>query len=356
MPTRQRLWPVLLYSALCVVALARSGHNVGSGRRSVRLGPSPSARAAERDVRRRKTDPREPIRPRRATAPWRIPWVEWKDILGRTAVRINDDRLLSVAAGAVFYVLLALFPAIAVFVALYGLFANASTIDAQLSGLSGVLPGGALNLLHEELRRLAQAKGANGLGFVIGLLGALWSATSGVKAIIDALNVAYEEKERRSFLRLNLVATAYALLGMAAMAVAVAVVVVVPIVLDGLGFGSVSGRLIVIARWPALLVLVIVGLGAMYRYLPCRREPGWQWLTVGSVFAGTAWLASSFLFSWYIEHFGTYNATYGSLGAAVGMMMWMWISIALILIGAQLNAEIERESGADPKAGMEPQA
>ncbi len=346
MPERQPLWPVLLYGALGVVALARSG-------RPAQVRSSASAAAVEGCVRRRDTQSRErreykspePTRPPRSTAPWDIPWTGWKEILWRTFAKINEDRLLSVAAGAVFYELLALFPAIAVFVALYGLFANPSTIDAQISALSGVLPGGGLSLLHEELSRLAQAKSANGIGFVVGLLAALWSATSGVKAVIDALNVAYDEEERRSFLRLNLVAIAYALIGIAALMVAVGAVVVVPIILNGLGFG----RLIAIARWPALLVLVVLGLAAMYRYFPCRREPRWQWLTVGSAFAGTAWLASSLLFSWYIAHFGTYDATYGSLGAVVGMMMWMWISMVLILVGAQLNAEIERQSAWGPR-------
>jgi membrane protein len=355
LPERQPLWQVLLYGAIGIIALARAG-------RSAHAASSASVAAIDQRFRRRDTQSRERIRlepnvkSRRANALWDIPWSGWKEILGRTFVKINDDRLLSVAAGAVFYGLLALFPAIAVFVALYGLFADASTIDAQISALSGVLPDGALGLMHEELKRLTQATGANGIGVVVGFLGALWSATSGLKAIIDALNVAYEEKEERSFVRLNLVAIAYALVGIAAVMVAVGAVVVVPIVLNGLGFGSVSGRLIAIARWPALLILVIVGLAAMYRYLPCRREPRRQWLTVGSALAGTAWLVSSLLFSWYIAHFGTYNATYGSLGAVVGMMMWMWISMVLILIGAQLNAEIERQSAPGPKADKKPQA
>ncbi len=280
----------------------------------------------------------------RASSPTAIPWSGWKEIVSRTYQEINDNRLMAVAAGAVFYSLLALFPAIAAFVALYGLFSDPSAIDAQVTALSGVLPGGALNLLHEELGRLAAHKGANGLGFLVGLVFALWSASSGVKAIIDALNVAYDETEKRSFIRLTLISLAYALLAMVGAIVMVGAVVVIPIVLGRLGFGS----MVALLRWPALLVLVIVGLGVIYRYLPCRREPRWQWLSVGSVFAGTTWLVSSLLFSWYIANFGTYNATYGSLGAAVGMMMWMWISMIVILVGAQLNAEIERQAANEP--------
>jgi len=334
-------WPLLLYGALAVVAVARGEERM---RPSGPLGNSVRAAGPHEPA------PQERRPQRRAGAPWRIPWQDWKDIFWRTYAKINDNRLLSVAAGAVFYELLALFPAIAAFVALYGLFANPSAIDAQVSALSGVLPGGALDLLHEELQRLAAHKGANGVGFFVGLLGALWSASSGTKAIIDALNVAYGETEKRSFIRLTLVALAYALIGMAALMVTVSAVVVAPIVFGKLGLGPIAGPLVAMARWPTLLVLVVVGLAVIYRYLPCRREPRWQWLTVGSAFAGVTWFVSSALFSWYIGNFGTYNATYGSLGTVVGMMMWMWISMVLILVGAQLNAEIEQQNAPDPAA------
>jgi membrane protein len=338
------LWTLLAYGALGLVAATRRGRpaRVGYGRTPEHNGEF------HREALPAKRDLEEQGRGLHAVAPTDIPWSGWKEILWRTYAQINDNRLLSVAAGAVFYSLLALFPAIAVFVALYGLFANPSAIDGQVSALSGVLPNGGLDLLQEELGRLTTQKSANGVGFLVGLLAAFWSASSGVKAIIDALNVAYDEKEKRSVIRLNLVALGYALAGMVALTVMVGAVVVVPIVLGSLGFGSDAGRLIAILRWPALLVLVVVGLGVIYRYLPCRRQPHWQWLSVGSIFAGVAWLVSSLAFSWYVASFGTYSATYGSLGAAVGMMMWMWISMVLVLVGAQLNAEIERQAGGVP--------
>ena len=291
------------------------------------------------------TDAPERGRGRRAAAPWEIPWRGWKDILWRTYEGINDNRLLAVAAGVVFYSLLSLFPAIAAFVSLYGLFADPSAIDAHVSTLSGVLPGGALDVLHEELRRLTANKASSlSIGFVVSLLFALWSANAGMKSIIDALNVAYGEKEKRSFIRLSLVSLLYTLIAIASLMLAVGAVVVAPIVLGAMGLGGVAGALIAVLRWPVVLALVVVGLAAAYRYLPCRREPRWQWLSVGSVVAAVAWLVSSLLFSWYIANFGHYNVTYGSLGAGVGMMMWMWISMVVILVGAQLNAEIEHQT------------
>jgi membrane protein len=308
----------------------------------------PECRQVSGDTRGTEHRAREHGRGRHATAPWEIPWRGWKDILWRTYNRINDNRLLAVAAGVVFYSLLALFPAISAFVSLFGLFANPSTIDSSLSSLTGVLPGGAVQIVHQELMRLTANEGANlSLGFVVSLLFALWSADAGMRSIIDALNVAYDEKEKRSFVRLVLVSLLYTLIAMAGLMLAIGAVVVAPIVLNTLGLGGVAGTLIAVARWPVVLILVIIGLAAAYHYLPCRREPRWQWISVGSVTAAVAWFLSSLLFSWYIANFGNYNVTYGSLGAAVGMMMWMWISMLVVLIGAQLNAEIEHQTARD---------
>ena len=341
MPERRLLFPLLTYAALGAIAFAR---------RPLGTAGSPREHDPERT---RHPVPREAGhgRGRSAGAPWRIPREEWADILWRTYGKINDNRLLLVAAGVVFFGLLALFPAITAFVSLYGLFADASTIDSQVSALSFVLPGGALDIVHDELQRLAANRGASlGFGFIVGLLVALWSANAGTKAIIDALNVAYGEREKRSFLRLNLVSLAYTILGMVLLMLAIGIVVVTPIVLGRLGLGAVVGTLTSVLRWPILLALVLFGLAAVYGYLPCRRTPQWRWLTPGSAFAAVAWLLSSLLFSWYIANFGHYNATYGSLGAAIGMMTWLWISMIVVLVGAQLNAEIEQQSARSPAA------
>jgi membrane protein len=293
----------------------------------------------------------EPGRGRRATAPWRIPWNGWKDILWRSYQQLNENRLLAVAAGVVFYGLLALFPAITALVSLYGLFANASSINEHLSMAAGILPGGALDILREQINRLTSKSGAGlSLGFVFGLALALWSANAGMKAVIDALNVVYDEKEKRSFVKLNLVSMAFTLAAIASILLAIGAVVVLPIVLNFIGLQSVTDLLFRIARWPVLLALVVIGLAVLYRYGPSRREPRWQWLTVGSIVAAAAWLVSSALLSWYLANFADYNATYGSLGAAIGMMMWMWVSAIVILFGAQLNAEIEHQTAKDSTA------
>ena len=216
-------------------------------------------------------------RGRRAVAPWHIPSRGWKDILWRVYASINDNRLLAVAAGAVFYSLLAIFPAVAAFVSLYGLIADASTIDAHLSLASGILPSGAVDILHEQITKLT-AKGAGKLsfGFVIGLAIAFWSANAGMKAIIDALNVVYDEKEKRSFVTLNFVSLLFTFVAMVALMVALAAIVVAPVVFSAVGLSSVLSLAIAFMRWPLLLILATITLAAIYRYGPSRREARWE--------------------------------------------------------------------------------
>jgi membrane protein len=290
----------------------------------------------------------EPGHGRQAEAPWQIPWRGWKDILWRTYQQIGEDRLLAVAAGVVFYGLLALFPAVTAFVSFYGLFAKAATINDHLAMAAGILPGSAVDIIREQVTRLTSKGDAKlGLGFVVGLGIALWSANAGMKAIMDALNVVYEEKEKRGFIKLNLVSFALTLAGIASMLLAMGAVVALPLLLTTLGLASITQTLFQLLRWPALLILVILGLAVIYRFAPSRREPRWQWISVGSIVAAIGWLASSALLSWYLSNFAHYDATYGSLGAGIGLMMWMWISSIVILLGAQLNSEIEHQTARD---------
>lgn len=255
---------------------------------------------------------------------------------------------MAVAAGVVFYGLLALFPAITALVSLFGLFANAATINDQLASLGGIFPSSAIDIIHEQIVRLTANSGTKlGFGFILGLGIALWSANSGMKAIIDALNIVFEEKEKRGFIKLNLVSLAFTVSAIASLLLALGAVVILPLLLNHLGLTHLTNVAFRFARWPILLTLVILGLGLMYRYGPSRREPRWQWVTVGSVFAALAWLGGSALLSWYLAGYAHYDVTYGSLGAGIGLMMWMWMSSIVILFGAQLNSEIEHQTAKD---------
>jgi membrane protein len=291
-------------------------------------------------------------RGRFSRSPFQIPWAGWKDILWRTYEQINDDRLLATAAGVVFFGLLAVFPAITALVSSYGLFADPSTIGANLQTLAVMLPDGSFQIVQDQIARvLAKGNTTLGVTFLFGLGLAIWSANAGVKAVIDALNVVYEEKEKRSFLRLNLLSLAFTCGGIAALLLMVSAVVAVPLALDHLGLGPDSRLIVSLARWPLLFVGLLLALGVLYRFGPSRRAAQWEWLSVGTLTAALLWIAGSSLLSWYLSNFGNYNATYGSLGAAIGLMMWMWMSAIIVLCGAELNSEIERQTAADTTVG-----
>ena len=277
-----------------------------------------------------------------ARGPSEIPALGWKDILLRVYSGITDDRILANAAGVTYYALLALFPGIAAVVSIYGLFADPNAIISHIDTMAGFAPGGAIDVIRDQLTRLsAQGSTKLGVSFLIGLVFSLWSANSGIKALFDSLNVVYEEEEKRSFIRLNTVTLCFTIATIGFLLVALACVIAFPVVLNHLPAAGVTGRLLNIARWPVLLVLVAVGLTLIYRYGPSRTEPRWQWISWGGAFAAAIWLAASALFSWYAANFGSFNKTYGSLGAIIGFMTWMWLSIIVVLVGGKLNAVIE---------------
>jgi membrane protein len=190
-----------------------------------------------------------------------------------------------------------------------------------------------------------------GTAFLFSFLLAVWSANGGMKAVIDALNVAYDEKEERGFFRLNAVSLAFTFGGLVALLVAIGAIVAMPLVLAAIGLNSVTDAIIRYGRWPILVLMIMFGLAVLYRYAPSRRSPRWQWISVGSACATVAWLAGSALLSFYLANYAHYDATYGSLGAAIGLMIWMWMSTIVILLGAELNAEIEHQTAEDTTEG-----
>ncbi len=289
---------------------------------------------------------------RLSSTPVQIPWAGWRDILWRTYVRSGEDRLLAIAAGVVFFGLLAVFPAITALVSCYGLFADPSTIGANLQTLALMLPESSFQIVQDQIARvLDQGSTALRASFLFGLGLAVWSANAGVKAVIDALNVVDGESEKRSFIRLNLLSLAFTSGGIAALLLMVGAVVAFPLALDHLGLAPASRSIVSLARWPLLFAILLAVLGVLYRFGPSRRAARWQWLSVGTLAASLLWIAGSSLLSWYLSNFGNYNATYGSLGAAIGLMMWMWMSAIIVLFGAELNSEIEHQTARDTTIG-----
>ena len=242
---------------------------------------------------------------RHARSPFRIPWAGWKDILWRTYERSNDDRLLATAAGVVFFGLLAVFPAITALVSSYGLFADPSTIGANLQTLALMLPEGSFQIVQDQIARVLD-KGSVALGwtFLFGLLLAVWSANAGVKAVIDALNVVYEEREKRGFIGLNLLSLAFTIGGIMALLLMVSAVVAFPLALDHLGLPRDIRFIVSLARWPLMFAGLLTALGILYRFGPSRRAPRWEWLGIGTLAAVLLWIAGSAVLSWYLSNFG----------------------------------------------------
>ena len=294
----------------------------------------------------------EPRRGREATTPTEIPARGWRDILIRVFWAVSADRVLATAGSVAFFALLAIFPAISTVISLYGLFADISTVGTHLVLLSGLLPGGVLDLIADQVL-LITGKGTPtlGLAFLVGLLISFWSANSGIVALFDALNVVYDEKEERSLLRLYGTTFLFTLGAVGFIITAIVGVVGIPVVLNLIGLPSFGERLLALLHWPVLLGVVIVGLAFLYRYGPSRRDPKWRWVTPGSIAAALLWVAASALFSLYVANFDSYNKTYGSLGAGIGFMTWIWLSVVIVLLGAELNAEMEHQTAMDTTRG-----
>lgn len=274
----------------------------------------------------------------------------WKGVVVRSARAFTADQIPAWAAGVTFFALLALFPALGAFVSLYGLIGDASQARHLIMGLSGVLPSGAVTVISTQLGHLTTIEHTSlGFAFATNLVISLWSSNAGVRALFAALNAAYEQKERRGLIVLNLVSLACAL-GLIVFAIlAVGAIVAAPETLTLIGLGGVAK--FAFLRWPLILAVVCGLLSLLYRYGPSQPHGTGRWLTVGSVVAGLGWLAMSAGFSWYVAHFGSYDRTYGALGGVIGFMTWIWLSLMVVLFGAELNAEIERH-GALKRAGI----
>jgi membrane protein len=289
-----------------------------------------------------------------ATTPSEIPIKGWWNVVKRACAGFSGDRVMANAAAMTFYVLLALFPAIAALISIYGLFADPVQIETQVESLGGVIPGGGVDILKSQIDALT-SHGATALswGVALGLVTSLWSANAGVKAFFDALNVVYHEDEKRGFIRLTLTSLAFTFGFTAFVVIALLSVVGVPVALNMLGLGAATDIILRVGRWVAMIVIVDVALATLYRFGPSRKRARWSWVSWGATFAALLWVCASILFSLYVEHFGSYNKTYGSLGAVVGFMTWIWLSSIIVLMGAEINAELEQQTERDSTVGRE---
>ena len=304
---------------------------------------SPAARRAEA---------REPGRGRGATRPTQIPKAGWLDVLWRVKDEISRDHVLLIGAGVAFYGLLAIFPAISALMAVTGLLYEPAELVAALEGVTAVVPPDVSEMLLEQAKAVAGSEtGGLTLGLVISLGLALWSASAGVGSLMEGINVAYDERETRGFVKLKAITLGLTLCMILGVVLAGLLAIGIPIALSFLTWSPTMETLV---RWLAyvpMALIVLVGIGVLYRFGPDRDAARWRWLTPGAVLALMLWLIASVGFSIYVENFASYNETFGSLAGVIVVLMWMWLSAVVILIGAEVNSELEAQTARDTTTG-----
>lgn len=288
-------------------------------------------------------------RGRHARNPLQIPPRGWKEILGRVQDEIKKDRVPILAAGVAFYFMLSLFPFAIAALSLYGLVADPPAVTGLVDQVRVAVPQSVANLMEDQLTSIAQSStGSLTFGLVGSVLFALWSASRGARALIEATNMAFDQGETRSFLRLRGLAVVFTLVFLAVMIVAIGLIAVLPSLANSLG----GARWVLsVLRWPMLAGAGIVGLAALYRFAPDRPDARWEWLTPGSIAGTVLWLVGSALFALYANQFGSFNETYGAMSAVVVLLLWLFLTAFAILVGAEINAESERQTRRDTTRG-----
>ena len=287
-----------------------------------------------------------------ATRPSSIPRQGWRAVLTRTKDEVKQDRVGLMAAGVAFYAMLAIFPTIIAAMTIWAIVADVAQIQQTIDSISAQLPAGAGELIKNQVSDIASSPDAT-LGWTVAasLAAALWSASSGTKGLMNAVNAAYGEDETRGFVRVRGIALALTIGAIFFGLVALAMVAAVPAVLGVVGLSAPVEALLRWGRWVILAVAVALGLAVVYRYAPDRSRPRWRWLSWGAGVAVVVWLAASAGFAWYVNAFGSFGETYGTLAGVIVLMLWLFLSAFAILLGAELNAAMELQTGRDTTAG-----
>ena len=291
-------------------------------------------------------------RGRTADHPGEIPLPGWKDILIRVWRDADRNNISLIAAGVAFYLLLALFPGLAALVSIYSVLAEPEMVQDHLAIITAIMPVDARKIIEDQLVFLTDnQQQLLSWGAGLGLLIAIWSATKGAKAMMGALNVVYQEHEKRGIIKLNLIALVFTLSTIVGLIIILSSTVMVPIILEKFSFGTELEFALSWLRWPALFAFILLGLAIIFRFAPSRSQPKWRWIGLGSILAAVLWVLGSLGFSLYIREFAAYNKTYGAIGAVVILLMWFYLSAYLILLSALLNAEVEHQTRKDTTTG-----
>ncbi len=287
-----------------------------------------------------------------ASSPLRFSMADWKEILVRVKNEVTGDRIGMIAAAVAFYAMFAIFPLLIATVSIYGIFSNPLDVQNQIQAISRFIPRDAAGLIETQLSSIVQNSSKSlGFGAIFSLLVTVWTGSKGTKSLMEAMNIAYDEKEKRGFIKLNATALILTLGAVLTVVSAVAVIAILPPIMDLVGLKDFTNKLILVLRWPLLFALFSVGLGLLNCYAPSRTEPKWKWVSVGATVATLLILLASLGFAYYVERFGDYNKTYGSLAGVIVLLFWLYMVSYAVLFGAELNAEIEHQTIADSTVG-----
>jgi membrane protein len=287
-----------------------------------------------------------------AEKPTQIPWRGWKQIVKRAWAEHKADNMPIIGGGVAFFGFLAIFPGLIALISIYGLVASPETVTQQIEDLSTQLPDEAAQLIGEQLTSIAANSGrALTVGLVVSILAALWSASGGVGNLVTAVNIAYDEVETRNFLKLRTLSLGLTLGAVAFVIVAFGLLAVVPVVLDALPLGIVGTILAHVVRWTLLLAMFAGSLAVVYRAAPDRDAPRFRWVSLGAVVATVLWALVSVGFSLYVDNFGSYDKTYGTIAGVIVLMLWLYLTCYLVLLGAEINSEAEHQTAQDTTKG-----
>lgn len=291
---------------------------------------------------------------RAAERPRDIPASGWKEVMLRVKDQVTKDNISIVAAGAAFYLFLALFPTLVAIISIYGLVTDPAEVEQHMAQLAGFLPEGAQGILSDRLESIAQqSDSALGWGVALSILLSLWSANGGTKSLFQGVNIAYNEENTRGFFKLNGVTLLFTLGGIVLGGIALALVVAFPAIIDKLGLPDGVQTVLQLGRWLLLAVIIMLAFAAIYKVAPVRKSPQFRWVTWGAAIATVLWVGGSLLFTWYVQNFGNFDEMYGSIAAVIILMLWFNLTTFVILLGAEINAELEHQTGKDTTIGEE---
>jgi membrane protein len=270
-------------------------------------------------------------------------WADWKVVLKNVKDEVENDRIGLIAAAVAYYALFSIFPLLIATVSIYGIFADPIDVAKQIQAMAQFVPRDALRVIDQELMSIVQnSSGTLGFGAAVSILITLWTASKGTKVLMEAMNIAYGEKEKRGFFRFNVTAVLLTLGAVVTTVLAVGSIAVLPPIMDLIGFGGLTNLLIRVLRWPVLLLLFLCGLAILYRYGPSREQLKLRWMSLGGFVTTLMILLASVGFAFYVEKYGAYNKTYGSLAGVVVLLLWFYLVSYAVLLGVELNAEIDQ--------------